>query len=82
MNEELRNETEEWLRKAEEKRKMIKLSDDSKKELVKNIDAYILDARHFLAKNDLIRSFEAVIWAWAWIEILERLGIIKSRAKT
>jgi len=41
------------------------------KEALKNIDAYLSDSKYFLEKNDLIRAFEAVIWAWAWMEIME-----------
>ena len=69
---ELRHETEKWYAKVIEKRKKIK----SKSEYMKNIDAYISDSQHFLKKGDLIRAFESVVWAWAWIEILEDLKII------
>ncbi|MCX6816168.1 MAG: DUF357 domain-containing protein [Candidatus Aenigmarchaeota archaeon] len=76
--EELKQETEKWLDKIKEKRKSIALMDNSKKDMIKNIDAYISDTSHFLEKKDYIRAFEAVVWAWSWIEILEELEIIKS----
>jgi len=41
-----------------------------------NITAYISDCRYFLEQGDLIRAFEAVIWAWAWIEIGLDVGVL------
>lgn len=73
----LKEETEKWLAKAKEKHAKVKLLDKSKEAMLKNIDAYISDAQHFLSKGDLVRSFEAVIWSWAILEILEDLEIIK-----
>jgi len=71
-------ETEKMLAKIKEKRKSLKIVDSTKIEMVDNIDAYISDTSHFLEKNDMIRAFEAVVWAWAWIEILEELGVVKT----
>jgi len=76
-DEELRHETEKWLKRIEKKREDVVLIDNSKKGMIKNIDAYISDSKHFLKNKDLIRAFEAVVWAWAWLEILEELNIIK-----
>lgn len=78
INEEIKAETEKWLKKAKEKRAKIKLLDKSKQDMIKNIDAYISDSQHFMKKGDLVRSFEAVIWCWAWMEILEELKIVKT----
>lgn len=74
----LKEETEKWLKKAKEKRTEIKLLDSSKKSMIKNIDAYISDTEHFTKKGDLVRAFEAIVWAFSWIEILEELEIIKT----
>ncbi len=68
MEEKLRGETEKWLERVKKKRSELPESQH-----MKNIDAYISDSQHFLDNGDLIRAFEAVIWAWAWIEILEEL---------
>lgn len=78
MEEELKKETEKWLARIKEERKKIALADSSKSDFLKNIDAYIADSEHFLASNDLIRAFEAVIWAWSQLEIGKELGIIKA----
>ena len=79
IEKELMEETNKWLEKIKEKRKRIVLKDESKTDLLKNIDAYISDTSHFLEKKDYIRAFEAVIWAWSWVEILGELGIIEAK---
>ncbi len=71
--EELRKETEKWLERIKNERKKIS---SGKEDFLKNIDAYIADSEHFLANGDLIRAFEAVIWAYAWLEIGKELGMI------
>jgi len=77
MEEELRKETEKWLQKIKVEREKIVLVDSSREAFIKNIDAYISDSEHFLANSDLIRAFEAVIWAWSYLEIGKELGILK-----
>ncbi len=67
---ELLAETEKWLELAEERVSRCR-GDDG---FLDNIKAYISDSRYFLESGDLIRAFEAVIWAWAWLEIGERVG--------
>jgi hypothetical protein len=69
MEEELRFETEKWLNRADEAFQKLTFQDKEGEWFSTNIAAYLSDSRHFLEKNDLIRAFEAVIWAWAWIEI-------------
>ena len=77
MSDELRQQTEKMLKEIKEKRKKIHLLDSSKKDLIKNIDAYISDTSYFLEKKDFIRAFEAVVWSFSWLEIMEQLGIVR-----
>lgn len=72
---ELIEQTLTWL----EKIKNIKMESITPrgKEMLTNIDAYIHDTQHFFDKNDYVRAFEAVIWAWAWWEIGLDLGHLK-----
>jgi len=70
----LRSETVKWLRLAEERLGRIVASEDQ--EFLENIRAYISDAHFFMEQEDLVRAFEAVIWAWAWMEIGERIGVL------
>ncbi len=65
LKEDLLNETAKWQEKAESL--FGKLSGDER--MRENISSYLSDSHYFLKQNDLIRAFEAVIWAWAWMEI-------------
>ena len=65
LADDLRSETMKWLERAEGL--FAKLSGEES--FLENISAYITDSKYFLEKGDLIRAFEAVIWAWAWMEI-------------
>ena len=67
--EKLKQEAEKWFKKAKEKRTKIKSSNKKSENFLENIDAYLADYKYFLVENKLIEAFEAVVWAWAWIEI-------------
>ena len=69
--EELRLETFKWLEKIES----IEFSGE--KGFVENIRTYIKDSRYFLEKGDLVRAFECVVWAWAWLEIGRDYGFLE-----
>lgn len=71
------SETEKWLKKAETEFKAIKLSNKKGEEFAKNIAAYLNDTKYFSEKKDYVRAFEAVIWAWAWIEIGKDMEILR-----
>jgi uncharacterized protein len=69
LEENLEAETRKWLVKAEDLFATI----SGEEHFLENVSAYIRDTHYFLKNGDLIRAFEAVIWAWAWMEIgLER----------
>ncbi len=76
LEEELKRETEKWLSRIE-KIKIVEKCEKGK-EFVENIKAYVKDAGYFLEKGDLIRAFECVVWAWAWMEIGKEIGLIKT----
>ena len=76
LEEDLGSETEKWLLRAEEAMKRVSAREEEGERYLANIAAYLSDSRHFLGKGDLIRAFEAVIWAWAWIEIGEDVGFL------
>ncbi len=72
MEEELLKETRKWLERIERRVDGVHGS----KRFVENIRAYIDDSRYFLEKGDLVRAFECVVWAWAWLEIGLEIGEI------
>ena len=69
----LGSETLKWLGKAEH---LFGRISPKATRFAENIAAYISDSRHFLDNGDLIRAFEAVIWAWAWMEIGKEIGLL------
>jgi hypothetical protein len=73
LENDLGNETLKWLGKAETLFVRISPKDNR---FAENIAAYMSDSRHFLDDGDLIRAFEAVIWAWAWMEIGKEIGLL------
>ena len=70
----LLEEINRWLPKCREEVKKIKKVKD--KEFFENVQAYISDAEHFLQRGDLVRAFEAIVWAWAWLEIGQRKKVL------
>ena len=75
----LQKETEKWLAKLERERANLKILKDSKelKVVMRNVDAYIKDTRHFLGKGDFVRAFEATIYAWGLLEGAEHLKLVE-----
>ncbi|MBE8539134.1 DUF357 domain-containing protein [Geoglobus acetivorans] len=71
LEEDLKKETLKWLEKIEN----IDFEGDSR--FVENIRAYISDSKYFLEINDLVRAFECVVWAWAWLEIGKEYGFVR-----
>ena len=66
---ELKARTDKWKEKLDER-----LSEPTPmipEHIMENIKSYRKDADHFLDKGDFIRAFEAVVWAWAWLEIYD-----------
>jgi hypothetical protein len=75
LEENLRAETVKWQERAQDLYGRVTGEDD----FLENASAYIRDCQYFLDKGDLIRAFEAVIWAWAWMEIGLQKGILMQR---
>jgi len=67
-------ETEKWQKKLSAL--AIKPKSEKGKQYLININAYISDSAHFYSQKDYIRAFEAIIWAWAWVEIGKDTGIL------
>jgi len=73
--EKLKEETEKWLEKLEDR-----VEDrDSSVEQMENVEAYRDDTYHFLEKKDFIRAWESVIYAWGILETLERLNLFEEK---
>ena len=75
IDKELRSETEKWLIGI--KKLNLKACSEKGKWIKENAQAYIKDCEYFLKINDLIRAFECIIWAWAFVEIGKELGEVE-----
>lgn len=71
------SETAKWLKKAEKEFAKIKPKGKKGEDFARNISAYLSDTKYFSEKKDYVRAFEAVIWAWAWIEIGREIRVLK-----
>lgn len=68
-------EINKWLGKIEEIVDKIEVVEPRGQGWYTNMKAYIEDSKHFRDEGDLVRGFEAVVWAWAIFEICTDLGI-------
>jgi len=73
-----KEEVLKWLNKLEPLVDTIEFTDRGKGQF-ENMKAYISDSKYFLEKGDLVRSFEACIWAWAIYEISKEYGQFKDK---
>ena len=71
---ELMREIKKWTEKLDETIPKTNGVNGKGEKLVENIKAYRKDSEHFLEKDDLVRSFESLIWAWALLETGRELG--------
>lgn len=76
LSEELLCEIKKWKGRLDECISAVAPTDSTGEAMISNIKAYRSDCEHFLEKGDLIRSFECLIWAWAYLEIGQNLGHI------
>lgn len=79
----LRVETGKWLRRLEEAYRGFtptgRLPERDLRPVRQNIEAYMRDARHFSDKGDLVRAFEAVVYAWGLLEACQHLGLVEKK---
>lgn len=70
-----------WKKRLEEIVPKLYSSNKKGEEMLKNIRAYISDSMYFLEEGDYVRSFEAIIWAWAIYEICRDLNVLEFRSE-
>jgi hypothetical protein len=73
----MKEEIEKMTREIEPLIKKIRVKDDKGEEMLTNMKAYISDSKHFLKAGNEIKSFEAIVWAWAILEICEELDVFR-----
>jgi hypothetical protein len=74
---ELQAEIRKWGARLDERLQKVTPSDGTGERMIRNARAYREDSHHFLNSGDLVKSFECLIWAWAFLEIGLELGHLK-----
>jgi len=70
-------ETRKFIDELRTKIEKVSVNDEKGEEMLDNIKAYINDSEYFIEKGDLIRSFEAIVWAMAIFDTCRELGVLK-----
>jgi hypothetical protein len=73
----MREETIKMLEKIEPLIDKIETKDKKGEEMMENMKAYVSDSKHFLKNKNYLKSFEAIVWAWAILEICEELDVFR-----
>ena len=76
LEKQLREEIKKWSSKLDANLSAARPIGEKGVEFLTNIKAYQSDSLHFMEKKDLVRSFEALIWAWSWMEIGRQMEIL------
>lgn len=79
IEEKLKEEIKKWTKKLEQSLNNTKAMSERGIEFLTNIKAYQSDSLHFYNKGDLIRTYEALIWAWAYLEIGRQIGVLSQK---
>ena len=70
---------EKWREKIAGVMEDLEAVDDKSEEMLNNMKAYVSDSKFFQEKGDLVRSFEAIIWAWAIYETCKEFSLFINR---
>ena len=69
LRDDLVAETAKWAARLDAALRGVTAKDEEGERFLENIKAYRRDSDHFVTVGDLVRAFECIVWAWAWIEI-------------
>jgi hypothetical protein len=73
----IKDEIVKMIEKIEPLLDKIEVKDEKGEEMMENMKAYISDSKHFLKNKNYLKSFEAIVFAWAILEICEELGVFR-----
>lgn len=73
----MREETIKMIEKIEPLIDKIETNGKKGEEMMENMKAYVSDSKHFLKNKNYLKSFEAIVWAWAILEICEELDVFR-----
>ncbi len=72
----LRREIDTWRGRLDAALEEAKPLTEDGDDFLENVQAYRADTDHFEKEEDLVRAFEAIVWAWSWLEIGARIDAI------
>jgi len=75
--EELKAETAKWFEKARKAANRADAKNKKGEEMLANIQAYLNDSIHFSSNGKAVQAFEAVVWAWALLEMGREFGVLE-----
>ena len=70
-------EITKWLDKLDPMVEDIEVDGPKGESMLQNMRAYVSDSKHFLNEGNLVKSFEAMVWAWSILELCEELEIFR-----
>jgi hypothetical protein len=73
----MREETIKMIEKIEPLIDKIEINGKKGEEMMENMKAYVSDSKHFLKNKNYLKAFEAIVWAWAILEICEELDVFR-----
>ncbi len=79
VEEQLKAEIKKWMEKLGKAIDQTKAMSPKGVDFLTNIKAYQSDSLHFYNKGDLVRSFEALIYAWGILETAVQTGDLQSK---
>jgi hypothetical protein len=74
---ELEELTKKEIEKMEKVLKEVKVKDAKALEVYNLALSYFTDAKYFLDKKDFIRSFEAIVICWAYLDACLHFGFLE-----
>jgi hypothetical protein len=72
-----KEEIEKWLKKLETKLSKVRLKDETRKNFLENIHAYVRDCKYWMEKGDYVKAWEVISFAWGLFEAGEEVGVIE-----
>jgi len=67
--------TQQALEEARNSPENIEINDSTRKHFIDTVERYLMDAKHFEQKGDLINAFAALNYAHGWLDAGVKLGI-------
>ncbi len=82
LSDELKSEIRKWSERLEKRLSEVVPTNDIGSSMLENAKAYYSDSTYFYDRSDLVRSFECLVWGWAFVEMGLQLGHLRYQNRT